>query len=127
MENHRRSRSSSSSVENLESRRLLAAGDAALLAAGYQPITWHGQQAFAKPGQFILSLHNVHGKEQDQLKAINKLLGNVRKDAHAGRFLGADGLTLVQTPTTLTFDQASASLKKLPGFATLEPDFAVSA
>ena len=97
-----------------------------MAAAGYEAIEWQGQQAYAKPGQFILRLDDVHGRADQQLNAVNKLLGHARHDAKATKFLGADGLTLVQTPKELTHGQLQAALRNVPGFRSLEPDFAVT-
>ena len=120
-------------VERLESRQLMsaavAAADPAVLAAnGFEPITWNGQQAYAKPGQFVLRVGDVNGKPADQLAKVNakiKNLGPDGKDVRATKQLGDDGLVLVQTPKALTHGKAKEKLQKLPGFKLLEPDFAL--
>ena len=120
-------------VERLEARQLMsttvAAADPAVLAAdGYEPIAWNGQQAYAKPGQFVLKVGDVNGKPADQLAKVNakiKNLGPDGKDVRATKQLGDDGLVLVQTPKELTHGKAKEKLQKLPGFKLLEPDFAL--
>src|SRR5688500_8922900 len=101
----RRSARSFRIIDSLESRSLFSSVAPDLVAAGVEQIEWNGQKTYAKPGQFILRLDNVHGRADQQLNAVNNALGNVRNDAKATKFLGADGLTLVQTPKALTHGQ----------------------
>src|SRR5688572_5212938 len=122
----RRSARSFRGIERLESRSLFSSVVPDLAAAGFEQIEWNGQTAYAKPGQFILRMDDVHGRADQQLNAVNKVLGNVRNDAKATKFLGADGLTLVQTPKALTHGQLQAALRNVPGFRSLEPDFAIT-
>jgi hypothetical protein len=116
----------SHNFERLEDRRLMSSVPVATLqAAGYAPIQWNGQQTFAKPGQFILSLNNVHGNGKLQIDQANKTLGALNKNFHATKFLGADGLLLLNTPTNLTHGEVQAALKGAPGFKYVEPNFAL--
>jgi len=115
-------------LEPLEFRRLMSITIAATVEAnGFEQITWNGQQTYAKAGQWILSVDNVHGGADQQLNAINNLLGNVRKDAKATRLLGKDGLAVIDAPKALKHADINASLSKLPGFRFIEPDLAVTA
>src|SRR5947207_705063 len=98
MSRNRRNRNSH--VESLESRQLLAADIAA--------------------GRFILHVNNVHGNAAVQLAAVNALLQKFEPQAHASKWLGADGLTLVQTDPAVTQDQIRGALKNAPGFLSLD-------
>jgi subtilisin family serine protease len=116
----------SSQVENLESRRLLSAGvPQAVLENGYQPIQWNGQQALAKPGQWLLKLQDVKGRPDAQLKAINQQLGGLGQGLKAERQLGEDGLVLLSAPKALKHEKLRGALKKLAKFSYVEPDLAV--
>ncbi|HEY0007905.1 MAG TPA: S8 family serine peptidase [Tepidisphaeraceae bacterium] len=113
-------------IENLEPRRLLSAGvPQAVLDQGYQPIQWHGQQAYAKPGQWMLKMNDVSGSQEAQLKGINKLLGGLGQGLKADRHLGADGLVRLQGPKDAAIDKLKGVLKKLDRFGYIEPDLAV--
>ena len=118
-------RLSNTPFEALEARRMLSADPAALLADGFEPIVWNGQQAFARPGQFIVRIDGVNGRADQQLQKVNQLLGSVRKDLRATQHLGDDGLALITAPRGLTHAQLKASLNGLKALRTLEPDFAV--
>ncbi len=115
-------------LESLESRCLMSTSTSpALQVNGFEPVDWNGQQTYAKAGQWILSVDNVHGRADQQLNAINKLLGNVRKDAKATKLLGKDGLAVIEAPKALKHADLNASLARLPGFRFVEPDLLVTA
>jgi subtilisin family serine protease len=116
----------SQNLETLEKRQMLSAAPVATLeAAGYQPIEWNGQQTFAMPGQFILSLKNTHGNASQQLKHGNDLVQGLNKNIHASKYLGADGLLLLTTPKTMSQGQLKQLLKNSADFNYVEPDFAL--
>src|SRR3954465_2863033 len=75
-------------VELMESRVLLSADPAALAADGFVPITWNGQNTFAKAGSWIVRLDGLAGQPGRQLGAANALLAKGRDDVRADRYLG---------------------------------------
>src|SRR5688500_18137314 len=85
-------------IEKLESRRLMAADPAALAAAGFEPMQWQGQTAYAKPNQWIASLDGLAGSAAKQIDGVN---GALNKAAVAGlkavKHLGEKGLVLLQS------------------------------
>lgn len=99
-------RSRSAKLEPLEVRQLLSAA--------------------IVPGQWILRVDGVAGKGATHVKNVNALLAKARPDARATRWLGGAGFTLVQAPVTVTQAQLSGSLKNIPGFQYIEPDYLVS-
>ena len=112
-------------AEPLEPRRLLAVDPAALLAQGFEPIEWNGQQSYAVPGQWIVRLDGISGNGRQQLQKLNTLLAGVRRDLQASQHLGEDGLALVKAPKGLKHGQLQAALRGLKNFRFIEPDFAI--
>ena len=113
-------------VERLEGRQLMSADPAALAAAGFEPVEWNGQTAYAKPGQWILSVGGHNGSAKKQLDAVNASLKQVRNDLKATRHLGQDGVVRIQTPEGLSHGELKAQLNRgLHGFKHVEPDFAL--
>jgi subtilisin family serine protease len=115
-------------VETLEDRRLMSAvpGSPEFFAArGFVPAMWNGQEVMARPGQWLMKVDGVRGQAAQQIKAVNALLGKVRKDVKAVRQLGENGLVLVQAPTSLAPAKLRTALSRVPGLRGLEPDMAV--
>ena len=115
-------------LETLESRQLLS-GDVApygaLVEKGFVSVEWKGQEVLARPGQWVMKMDGVGGAAPKQLAKVNELLATVRKDTRAIRYLGDDGVVLLQTPKGVTRTQLRASLRGLAGFRSVEPDFAI--
>jgi subtilisin family serine protease len=121
-------RTMESRVESLESRRLLSAAadhSQALLADGFVPIDWQGEEAFARPGEWIVRLSGIKGNSAKQLKDAGAALGGLGQGLKASRYLGSDGLVLIQAPAGATYDDLADSLGRLGNFQDLEPNFAV--
>lgn len=112
-------------LENLERRQLLSAAPQGVLQQGFKPVQWQGEEAYARPGQWLLKVGNVAGATEQQLQSINKLLGNVGKGLNAIKHLGQDGLVLLQAPEVLTHANLRGLLTKLAHFSYVEPDLAV--
>jgi len=81
--------------------------------------------ATAVPGQFILRLDDVHGKPAQQLQHANERLAG-KAGFKASRFLGEDGLVLLQAPKTKKLADVNAALRGVRGFRHVEPDLLVS-
>ena len=112
-------------LEHLESRQLLSAGDAALLAQGFAKVPWNGQEVFAQPGQWVMKVDGVRGNADRQLELLNRRLARARKGVRAVAHLGGDGLVRVSAPKDLTYQQLRRALGGMAGFRRLEPDLAV--
>jgi subtilisin family serine protease len=112
-------------VEGLEARQLFSANPAALAAHGFEPVQWKGEQVYAAPRRFILRVDDLRGSAAGQLARVDASLKAVSKDLKAARQLGADGVVLVEAPKGTAYQALKAQLKGMPGFARLEPDFAV--
>jgi subtilisin family serine protease len=112
-----------SPFEALEPRQMMSVSPQALAAAGFEQVDWQGNRVYAKGGQWILKVDNVHGRSAEQLAAVNAKLSDAgRNDVRATRTLGEDGLVLLSTPKGATFANLHASLKGLNGLKYIEPD-----
>jgi subtilisin family serine protease len=116
------------SIESLESRQLLSGTPGAppsLLDHGFAPVEWNGKEILARPGRWVAKLDNIAGPAATQLARVNEFLSTARHDTRAIRHLGDDGVILLKTPSGITRTQLHASLRGLPGFRSVEPDFAI--
>jgi subtilisin family serine protease len=115
-------------LESLESRQLLSGNVApydALLDKGFVPVQWKGHEVLARPGNWVMKIDGLSGAAPKQIAKVNDLLSTVRNDTRAVRYLGDDGVILLKTPAGITRTQLRASLRGLPGFRSVEPDFAI--
>jgi len=127
-----RAKSSSTLVEMLESRVMLSTAPSvadqatvsSLRAAGYTPITWQGQQEYAKPGRWIMQVNGVTGKAQDQLTQINGLLSHSPNGIRAIQHLGSDGLVLIEAPSGMSHGQLQSAVRGMD-VRYVEPDLAL--
>ena len=93
---------------------------AALAAAGFDAMQWHGQKAYARPGNWIVRLDGLSGHGAAHLKQANALLTQLGADLQATQDLGGDGLVLVNSPKGKTFADVQRSLKQLKSFSLVE-------
>src|SRR5688572_22151392 len=115
-------------VETLESRRMLAADPASLLAKGFEEMQWQGQTVYVRPDQWIANLGGLKGAAGNQLQAVNRAIasgqgGGVKAVQH----LGKDGLILLESATDKSYKQVQRALATAAGLdvSALEPDFAI--
>ncbi len=115
-------------LESLERRSLLSTSAVPAvdpIDAGYVPVTWAGQETFAKPGQFVARFADVGGTPAQQLAQVNQRLAG-EPGYRAAEHLGDNGLVLLTTPREQTHADVNAALRAVPGFARVEPDFMLS-
>lgn len=119
-------------TETLEARHLLSAGASSTsrlptIPNGVERIVWKGQAAYAYAGQWIVSIDGLAGGPAQQLRAGQHLLraAPAALEASLDRSLGRRGLFRMEAPRSATFAALNESLKAVPGFRYLEPDFLV--
>jgi subtilisin family serine protease len=119
-------------VENLESRKLLAAVAEHVVAAGTLFSTadgaaairmnWKGQQVKAIEGAWIVQLDGYHGYLPDQQRLATPLVKRAGASFEMQHHLGASGLFLVHAPVSITVNETLQRFAKIPGFRYAEPD-----
>lgn len=109
-------------LETLEARRMLSAVPQAVLDSGAQPIDWKGTTVYAMPGQWVVQLDGIHGAPAAQLAEANRQLGRLNGALNATRYLGANGLLLIEAPKEMKPHQLERTLRHLNDFAYVEPN-----
>ena len=113
--------------ERLEGRRLFSTGG---LDNPVVALDWNGQTTQAEAGEFILSLSGktrlTGGRDEaGQVSALQRALrdaAGVTVEEHLGRA----GQFLLDVPQDRPYEDVLASVKRLPGFEYLEPNFVFS-
>ncbi|MHC4562200.1 MAG: S8 family serine peptidase [Planctomycetota bacterium] len=112
---------------------LLSSGDAVAME-------WNGEQVYATPDQWILSVDGLGGSGPAQLTATQEFidatlstlsgqpapLGEGASDPlqiTVTRQLGDDGLLLLETSASAEYEQVLDVVDDMPGFQYIEPDF----
>src|SRR4051812_4893307 len=129
----RRARSLPASIPAVESLtpRVLMSVDPALaqrlIDAGYEKITWKGNETYAAPGEWVASFRNLHGSKDQQFAAAAAKVGKAapRAGLHVERALDTDGTFRLDAPKSMTFKGVRAMLSRVRGFDYVEPNFAV--
>ena len=115
--------------EALERRAMFSAGllpvQRTPVEAGFAPITWAGQETYARPGQWVARFDGVGGTPQQQLADVNARLAG-EAGLSADQHLGDDGLVLLHAPREQAFAQVRDALADVQGFRRLEPDLMLS-
>ena len=110
-----------------------------LLATGeVVAMDWYGQQAYASPGRWLLSLDGISGPQDSQVISAQALLaaGGTQGDVGASpvtlddlgvvRQLGRDGLFLLESADDVQYVDILSVASALPGFQYIEPGFAIT-
>ena len=121
-------------IEPLEGRMLLSASGVSnamaqqLTADGFAKVSWAGHKSFAARGQWVLDFQGT-GSTADA-SALDALVSGVAANVHVTKVLdagdGPDALLELQTPAGLSYSQLLGSLKKVPGFVSIEPNVAIT-
>ena len=117
-------------VECLPARTMLSVDPALgqrLIEHGYQKITWEGHETFAEPGQWVVSLRNVHGSQPEQLATAGARLQRAapRAGLRVTKALGQDGVFRVESPAGARLKDVRSALRRVGGVQFAEPNFAV--
>ena len=114
--------------ESLEGRQMLSASPSEaerLAAAGFVPVTWNGQETFAKAGEWILNVGGTAAGATDPVGLVNALANNLGGNGavRATRRIGRVGQVLVKAAASVKFTELRAAMAQLPGYRYLEPNF----
>jgi subtilisin family serine protease len=113
-----------STIEQLESRKLLTGTAVALSASaatadGLIPLRVQGEHTFAVPGQWMAVINRPAGSTSRIIRQINAQLAGT--GLRAVRRLNATGIFLFRGPEK-PIDQVKAILSKIGDFQSVEPD-----
>ena len=114
-------------VESLEGRALFSAvlggtSPQDLLSSGFNLVEYEGRQVYAKRGEWILRLRNSIASTPKGLDRLDRLLGKVNRGIRVAADLGGNGFVLLKAPAGLGYQQLTRGLRRVPGFAGLEPN-----
>ena len=74
------------------------------------PIKWKGQDTFGKKGQWVAQFAKFNCPPDAQVQAVQNFLTHAGLKWSAKRYLGDNGLLLLEAPADLTYDAICASL-----------------
>ncbi|KKN76798.1 hypothetical protein LCGC14_0366650 [marine sediment metagenome] len=128
--------------EALEPRLMLSAGggvlDGLLESGEAVAMDWNGQQVYATPGQWLLSLDGMSGTQDDQVIVARALLASDggHSDSNGGspltmaeigvvRQLSHTGLFLLESSDDVQYVDILSIASTLPGFQYIEPNFTI--
>ena len=121
-------RSTRPSVESLPPRTYLSV-DAVMAtrleAAGYEALTWRGQEVYAEPGGWIVSLRGMSGPARMQEALLAAKLKRLGKGLHVAGQLGRDGLFKITSKPDADPAAVRKALRQIRRFEFVEPNTAV--
>ena len=96
-----------------------------LESAGFERTVWQGQEVYAEPGEWILSVRGVKGTASRQLAEARTRLARVGVAVGTDSHLGRDGLFKVTVPTGLDEGVLHQAFRRVRGFEFAEPNAAI--
>jgi subtilisin family serine protease len=115
-------------VEALQPRTMLSVTPtmaARLDAAGFERMAWRGEEVYAEPGEWVLSVRGVRGPAAKQVENISAKVKRLGKGLSVLSHLGRDGLVKITAPRGMGGDALRAALRHVRNFEFVEPNAAV--
>ncbi len=109
-------------AESLEPRMLLSIAPS---PAGFHALKWHGHREYARAGEWVLKIDGVTGSPTRQLRLIGKRIHSAGASVSVDRPLGADGVVLIRSASSVKYKAIFSALRQIKGFDYLEPNLAL--
>jgi subtilisin family serine protease len=109
-------------LEILEDRTLLDGTPPPVPIPPTISLTWQGVTQTAVAGQWIVQFNNVTGSPAQQVQTIQQEVASLGAGVTVLEQLGANGLVLLQVPTSTSYSLLCTELKGMADCSTIEPN-----